>query len=86
VLEDEADFAGELRAPGDERARDREQRRRVAVVAAGVHDAVRTGRKLEAALLADRQGIKVGAQSQRPPGMVAVQPRHDARVRRPFEV
>ena len=86
MLEDEANFAGELRASIDERTGDREQSRRVPVVAAGMHDTVRARRKLDAALLGDRQGVHVSAKGQRPPGTVAMQPRHHTRRRRTFEL
>ena len=79
VLEQEADLAGRALLVPQQRRRAQEHRR-VAVVPAGVHDAVALGREVHAALLADRQGVDVGP--QRDHGRALAQPRQHAGLRR----
>ena len=61
VLEDEADLAVQLVAALVQSVQRRKQHRRVAVVAARVHDAGVLGGELEAGLLLDRKRVDVGA-------------------------
>ena len=61
---------------------DAEQDRRVAVVAAGVHDAGVLRCEGQPGLLLDGQRVHVGAHRERRPGPPADEPRHDARARR----
>ncbi len=86
VLEDEADLARQLVAPLVQRVQRREQHRRVAVVAAGVHDAGVLGGELEAGLLLDRQRVDVGAERERLPRPPGAHGRDEARLRRPVEL
>ena len=86
VLEDEADLARQLVAPLVERVQRREQHRRVAVVAARVHDAGVLGGELEAGLLLDGKRVDVGAQRERLPRPPGAQRGDEARLRRPLEL
>ena len=86
VLEDEADLAGQLVAPLVQRVQRREQHRRVAVVAARMHDAGVLGGELEAGLLLDRQRVDVGAQRERLPRPPGAERGDEARLRRPVEL
>ena len=86
VLEDEPHLAAQAVAHLHERARDGEQHGGVAVVAAGVHDALVLGRERDATLLDDRERVDVRAQSQDGTGPIGDEPRQHARGRRPREL
>ena len=86
VLEDEPDLAVEFIAPLVQRVQRREQHRRVAVVAARVHDAGILGGELEAGLLLDRQRVDIRAQRQRLPRPPGTERGDEARLRRPVEL
>ena len=86
VLEDEADLAVQLLTALVQRVQRREQHRRVAVVAARVHDAGVLGGELEPGLLLDRQRVDVGAQRERLPRPARAHGRDEARLRRPVEL
>ena len=86
VLEDEADLARQLVAALVKRVQRRQQHRRVAVVAARVHDAGVLGGELEACLLLDRQRVDVGAERKRLARPAGAHGRDEARLRRPLEL
>ena len=63
----------------EQQARRPEQHRDVGVVATRVHPAVDLGRKIEAGLLGQRQGVHVGAHDDRAAGPALPDRRRDAR-------
>jgi hypothetical protein len=81
VLEQKSDLSAQLGAPSDKRARDREQHRRMSVVTAGVHDAVRLRSELDTAFLLDRKRVNVRSERQRRAWPSARQPSDNARRR-----
>jgi len=76
-LEDQVHRAVEVAVPREVVGR-REQHRRVAVVAAGVHTARMAARVRKAVCLVDGQRVHVGAQPDGAPAGTAVAPVHDA--------